>query len=200
MVHLFDPKKIKHLESPERAEWQKPSEIIKAVKVREGDIIVDFGAGTGYFAVLLAGACLPGGKVIAVDIQQELIDYLEQRVVREKISNISVVKGNGWSIGLPSESVDLIFTANTFHELKDRAKVITEFKRVLKKDGRLVVLDWATVESPVGPPIAERLSFADAVGIVETMGLKLARKHTICSYHYVLEFVNEDISKIIDKT
>lgn len=191
MAHLFDPKKIQYLDSPERDEWQKPKEIIEAIKVGEGNTIIDYGAGTGYFAVRLAEACTTVGNVIAIDIQQEMIDYLKQRVLHNKISNITVVKGDGVSVPVPSDSVDLIFIANTFHELGNRERVVAEFQRALKKEGRLVIVDWDTVESPVGPPITERLPLAEVVRIASEVGLKLKKKHAICNYQYVLEFTSE---------
>jgi ubiquinone/menaquinone biosynthesis C-methylase UbiE len=159
------------LDHPERLLWLPPAMVIGALAVQPGDAIADIGAGTGYFSLPLAQAIGPLGQVYAVDSQAEMLGHLQYKLDTGNISNIQAVLAEADSTGLPDASCNLVFLANVWHEIADRAAVLTEAKRILKSGGRIVVLDWRPdVEPQHGPPLHHRLGASDAADSMQSAG------------------------------
>jgi Methyltransferase domain len=83
--------RIDSMERAQRDEWQKPDQVVKALDLKNGDIVADIGAGSGYFSRRLAQAVAPGGKVYAVDVAADILAYLNERAGREGMHNITTV-------------------------------------------------------------------------------------------------------------
>ncbi|MCZ6750647.1 MAG: methyltransferase domain-containing protein, partial [Acidobacteria bacterium] len=96
-------------EGPDRRAERQTDEILARLKLKPGDVVVDIGAGTGAFSGPLAQAVAPTGKLLAVEIDQELLDYIEERAKEEKIDNIQAVLGEFDDPKLPTRQVDLAF-------------------------------------------------------------------------------------------
>ncbi len=126
----------------DRDEWQHPEEVIKALKIQAGDQVADLGAGSGYFTFRLADAVGPTGKVYAVDIDSEMNAYLAQRVQDKGYQNIEVVLARPNNPGLPDNSIDLIFTSNTYHHLEERVTYFTNLQQDLQPDGSIAIIDF----------------------------------------------------------
>ncbi len=126
----------------DRDEWQHPEEVIKALKIQAGDQVADLGAGSGYFTFRLADAVGPTGNVYAVDIDAEMNAYLAQRVQDKGYQNIEVVLARPNNPGLPDNSIDLIFTSNTYHHLEERVTYFTNLQQDLQPDGSIAIIDF----------------------------------------------------------
>ncbi len=126
----------------DRDEWQHPEEVIKALKIQAGDQVADLGAGSGYFTFRLADAVGPTGNVYAVDIDVEMNAYLAQRVQDKGYQNIEVVLARPNNPGLPDNSIDLIFTSNTYHHLEERVTYFTNLQQDLQPDGSIAIIDF----------------------------------------------------------
>src|ERR1035441_245736 len=150
----FDASKAGLLDDPGRLLWLPPAEVIDALAVAIGDSIADIGAGTGYFALPLAQAAGPLGKVVAVDAQSEMLAIRRLKLDAGAVSNIELVHEEADSTGLPNASCNLVFMANVWHEFADRAAVLREAQRILKTGGQIAILDWRPeVEREAGPPL-----------------------------------------------
>ena len=125
----------------ERDSWQRPDEIIRALDLRPGDSVVDFGSGAGYFTLRLAPAVGPRGRVIAVDIRRQSLAFLWVRSLLRRYWQIDVVHSDARHPRLPPEPVDALLIVNTFHELTERTDLIRQLAQPLKEGGRLVVAD-----------------------------------------------------------
>ena len=147
------------LDKPERLQWLPPDLVLGLLPLRSGMTVADVGAGTGYFAIPIARAIACEGKVFAVDLQQEMLSLLANKLLAtDAPSNISLVQGSADATSLDSESCDLAFLANVWHEVPDHAGALRELKRILKPGGSLAILDWRTdVEHPPGPPLEHRI-------------------------------------------
>ena len=125
-----------------RDAWQRPDEVIALLGLREGEQVADLGAGGGYFTFRLADAVGDAGRVYAVDIDDDMVAYLKQRVARERVANVEVVRGEPGDPMLPDGRIDLLFTSNTYHHIQDRSAY---FRRVLERDlspdGRVAILE-----------------------------------------------------------
>src|SRR5262249_2246557 len=104
------------LERPEREKEEAPSKLIEALKVKEGQVIADIGAGSGYFTFRLAKQVGPKGKILAVDIQKEMLDIIRQRMKDDKVANVEPILGTETDPKLPDNSVDIILVVDVYHE------------------------------------------------------------------------------------
>ena len=170
-----DPEKwAKAFDDPERAAWQKPDEVIKALALRPGAKVADIGAGTGYFAVRLARA-VPDGTVYAVDLEPRMVAYLAERARSLGLSNLRTVQGAAGTPNLP-EPVDLVLLVNVYHHLDARPAYFARLATALRPGGRVAVIDQ-TPQAPRGPPAHMRLAPAAIVAEMAQAGFGLAMSH-----------------------
>ena len=183
--HLFSPEHIGVLESEDRKIWQSPDVILNAIEIKPDFVVVDLGCGSGYFTVPLAAKAK---KVYGIDVQKEMIDYLREKIRKLKIKNVTLIVSKPSEIPLENESVDVLLSVNTLHEFGNRERMIEEMKRVVKKGGRLLIVDFMKKDTGFGPPVTIRVSKTEAVKLFETKGFVLAEKREL-PYHYLLAFV-----------
>ncbi|MDT7044102.1 class I SAM-dependent methyltransferase [Candidatus Nitronereus thalassa] len=126
----------------DRDEWQQPEQVIKALKIEPGDQVADLGSGSGYFTFRLADAVGPNGKVYAVDIDAEMNAALAEQVQEKGYQNIEVVLAQPHDPGLPDNSIDLIFSTNTYHHLEQRVAYLANLKQDLQPNGRIAIIDF----------------------------------------------------------
>ncbi|MBW7943710.1 MAG: class I SAM-dependent methyltransferase, partial [Candidatus Kuenenia stuttgartiensis] len=103
---LFSPAKIPLLENPERDVWQKPELLLDALEIKKGSVVADIGAGSGYLVMRLLKRTGPTGTVYAVDIQQEMLDYIKNRLNAEDEKTVRLVLGGMDDPLLPANSID----------------------------------------------------------------------------------------------
>jgi ubiquinone/menaquinone biosynthesis C-methylase UbiE len=158
---------------------------LNAVETKSNFAVADLGCGSGYFTVPLAAKAK---KVYGIDVQKEMIDFLREKIRKLKITNVELLLSKPAEIPLEDESVDLLLTVNTLHEFDDKERMIGEMKRVVKKDGKLLIVDFVKKETGFGPPVEIRVSKAKAVRLFEAKGFTLTEKRDL-PYHYLLVFV-----------
>jgi ubiquinone/menaquinone biosynthesis C-methylase UbiE len=150
-------------------------------------VAADLGCGSGYFTVPLARRVR---KVFGIDVQREMLDFLEDKIRKLKIRNVEPLLSKPDEIPLDDESVHLLMTVNSLHEFGDRDKMIREIMRVLKKRGRLLIVDFKKEETGFGPPVSIRISKEKAVGLFIAKGFALLKAKEL-PYHYLLVFVKD---------
>jgi protein-L-isoaspartate O-methyltransferase len=132
----------KWLERPEREQEERPEVLISALKVRSGDVVADIGAGTGYHTRRLARLVGEKGRVYAVEIQQEMLDLLTNKMVELKIHNVTPVLGTVSDPKLPKSSLDLILMVDVYHEFNFPYEMLDAMCRALKPGGRIVFVEF----------------------------------------------------------
>ena len=182
--HIFDPKHIDILESADRKNWQNTDEIIELLKLKPSDVVADLGCGTGYFAVPFSRKVK---KVYSIDIQKEMLAYLEEKVRKQEIGNIETVLSKDDEIPLQDESVDVLFSANTLHEFRDKEAIICEMRRVLKTDGRVAIVDFRKEDTGFGPPVSSRISKEQTKRLFTEISLTALKSHDL-KFHYFIVF------------
>jgi len=187
MAHKFDHRNIERLDNPQRVQWQSPERFLELVRPWAGMSYADIGCGVGYFTFPVAERVGPQGTIYAVDIQPEMLEELARRARARGLNNVITVQCFEREIPLASACVDAACLANTFHELEDPVAFLHEICRILKPGGRLFVIDWKAIETPMGPPLRERVSAETVSQALQTVGFSQLREHPIYPYHYVLE-------------
>ncbi len=132
-VHTF--------ERAERDSWQKPDEVVKAIGLKPGIVVADIGAGSGYFTRRFAKAVQPNGKVYAVDIDKEVLNYLKEHTDKDLLNNIVIVNSTPDDPVLPENSIDVAFFCDTSHHIVHRVALYEKVGRALKPGGRMVNID-----------------------------------------------------------
>ena len=129
------------LESPQRIAGQKVGDVLAKLDLRPGMVVADIGAGSGLFTRALAKAVSPGGTVYAVDIQQDLLDYINQRDEQEHIQNVKTVLGEFSDPKVPARNVDLALINDVLHHIENRAAYLKALGTYIKNSGRIAIIE-----------------------------------------------------------
>jgi predicted methyltransferase len=135
----------------ERDQWQRPAEVVQALDIKPGDVVVDLGCGAGYFALKLSSPAGKGGRVLAEDIRRLPLVFLWWRTILKNERNITVVHGAPADPHLPREGVNEVLIANTYHELADSQAILAHVRQALVSGGRLIVVDRAPNPADIDP-------------------------------------------------
>ncbi|QED49293.1 class I SAM-dependent methyltransferase [Cytobacillus dafuensis] len=157
--HRFNPEKADKLLSPKRRELIDLDKVISLLGIQASDKLADFGAGNGFFTIPFAQQT--NDTVYAIDIEPKMLDLLRKRAEQEEVRNIHYIESNLENIKLPDNTINKAIVAFVMHEIPNMEKALKEFKRTIRPNGRLLILDWEAVESELGPPLHERISSAD---------------------------------------
>jgi SAM-dependent methyltransferase len=178
MTDKFDPAHAAKLENPARLVELPPANIVRLLALRGDETVVDYGAGTGLFTVPVAAA-LTGGRVLAVDEHPALLAYLEEKVAQAGLpeGRVVPVPTTDNSVPLPDGGADRVLMINVLHHVHDDPAAMAEVRRLLGPGGRLVVIDFAQMDRPVGPPNDHILSLEQARAAVAGLGLRELSVH-----------------------
>jgi ubiquinone/menaquinone biosynthesis C-methylase UbiE len=175
---------IEKLESLERAEWQKPDRVIASLGLRPGQVVADLGAGPGYFSLRLARKVGKQGRVFAVDVEPAILGVLRERIAARKLAQITPVLALPNDPLLPPASCDVVLSANAYHHIKDRPAALRRMAHLLRRGGRVALIDFHKRESAMGPPLADRVSREEVLEEIKRAGLKVANELTFLPHHY----------------
>jgi ubiquinone/menaquinone biosynthesis C-methylase UbiE len=126
------------LDNPIRRLIQPPSELIEKLAINPNDVVVDFGCGPGYFTMELAKKAQ---SVVAVDLSSEMLEKAQNKAEKAGVKNIQFLQSNGTSIQLKDNSVDVILLVTVYHEVGESEAVLKEFGRILKPEGKLMIVE-----------------------------------------------------------
>ena len=141
----------------ERDQWQRPSDIIRALNLRQGSTVVDLGCGSGYFALKLSRAVDSGGTVYGVDIRRLPLIFLWVRTFIRHQHNVRTVLGQADNSYLPAHAANAVLIANTYHEFENPGAILDEVLQSLVSGGRLVIVDpMQTERGKFSPGLVER--------------------------------------------
>lgn len=147
---------VSRFEDPSRAEWQKPEKVITILGLLDGKTVADIGTGTGYFAFPIAKKA---AKVIAIDIDQRFLDYIERKKETQKTgANIESRLTVPDSAGLKPLEADIVLIVDTFHHIENRVEYLKKLRNAFRKGGTLVIVDFKKEKTPIGPPVEFRLA------------------------------------------
>jgi precorrin-6B methylase 2 len=148
------------LEREEREREERTDLLVAALQLQPGMVVADIGAGTGYLARRMAPAVQPGGKVLAVDVQPEMVAMLKTMVRQSGLNNIQPLLGAQDDVKLPAASVDLAIMVDVYHELAFPYEVLASILRALKPGGRVVFVEYRAEDPQVPIKALHKMSQA----------------------------------------
>ncbi|MBA4191863.1 MAG: methyltransferase type 11 [Planctomycetaceae bacterium] len=158
IAHVMGFQASTWLERPERVKEEEPEKLIKALDVKPGMTVADVGAGSGYHAFLMSPLVGEKGKVIASDIQQEMLDLITAKAKKLKVTNVDTVKGTTTDPKLPANSVDLILMVDVYHEFDHPFEMTEKMVDALKPGGRLVFVEFRLEDDQVPIKLVHKMS------------------------------------------
>ncbi|HXG11581.1 MAG TPA: methyltransferase domain-containing protein [Gemmataceae bacterium] len=146
------------LERPQREREEQPAKLLEVLKLQPGQVVADVGAGSGYLTFRLAEKVGPTGKVLAVDIQPEMLDLIRQRMKARGVTNIEPIQGTATDPKLPAASVDLILMVDVYHEFSHPWEMTVAMVRALKPGGRMVFVEYRLEDPQVPIKLVHKMS------------------------------------------
>ena len=171
-----------------RDSWQKPDEVMKSLNLKPGDVIADIGAGTGYFTRRFAKAVSPGGQALGLEIVSSNVESMKRDADRLGLDTYVARLVEPDDPGFEPGSVDIVFLCDAYHHLRNRVEYFKTVSRGLKKDGRVVIVDFYNKRMAVGPPPSHTVAKAVVLEEMKAAGYKLLSDKDFLSYQYYLEF------------
>lgn len=181
---------IHWLERPEREAEEATSRVMMglAKELKPDAVIADIGSGSGYYAFQLANL-VPQGKVIGVDIQQEMVDYLVQKAERLGVSNVVSNLGKVDSIQLPAGSVDAAIMVDAYHEFSHPNEMMQSIVYALKPGGRVYLLEYRAEDESVPIKPLHKMTEAQSIKEMEAVGLRHLKTEGFLPWQHFMVFV-----------
>jgi ubiquinone/menaquinone biosynthesis C-methylase UbiE len=188
VAEKFDAQHADKLENPERLIELPPARLVELLRLTGAETVVDFGAGTGMYAIPLAAA-VPAGRVLAVDEQPGLLDRLRTKLASHPGAGVEPVLSQGGKVPLDDGVADRMLIVNVLHHVDDDPSALTEIWRLLAPGGLLVAAEFARMDRPVGPPNDHVLPLDRARALLTGTGLvelAVCAPGTVGLYHNVI--------------
>ncbi len=145
------------LERPARDTEELPSRLIRVLDLNPSAVVADIGAGTGYITFMFART-VPHGRVLAVEVQQALLDTIEVRMEREGVRNIQTILGSVDDPSLPSSGVDLALIVASYHEFSHPREMLDNIYQALKPGGRIAIVEYRAEDETIPIRAVHRMS------------------------------------------
>lgn len=158
------------LERPEREKEERTDQLLQALQLKPNNVVADIGAGTGYFTFQIS-PLVPQGKVYAVDIQQEMIDFLEKNKAANKAPNVTPILGTISDPKLPDERVDVVLMVDAYHEFSHPREMMQGIVSGLKKGGKVALVEYRAEDPNVPIRPRHKMTVAQARKEMAAVGL-----------------------------
>lgn len=184
------------LERPERVKEEEPAKLLKALAIKPGMVVADIGAGSGYYSFRMAPLVGEKGKVIASDIQPEMLKLIEAKSKKLKVTNVDPVRGTETDPKLPPHGVDLILMVDVYHEFDHPFEMAEKMVEALKPGGRLVFVEFRLEDQTVPIKLVHKMSERQ---VIKEMGPFPELEHTktvdTLPWQHVIIFTKKETKK-----
>lgn len=181
------------LERSSREEEERLTLLVRSVRLRPGDVVADIGAGSGVISMRMAELLLPDGKVLAVDVQQEMLERLRENCREYGFRNIEPVKGTETSTGLKPASVDMAIMVDVYHEFEYPWEMMKDISAALKPGGRVIFVEYRKEDPTVPIKEVHKMSMAQVRKEIEQpeFGLKWTETVHVLPRQHILIFTKQ---------
>ena len=167
--------------------FSNPQKNLLQTGISKGTVIADLGCGAGYYSILAGLMVGQDGLVYSIDINRDLISKVAKEAKEEGLKNVRTIVGNIEKKGgtsLADESVDLVIMANVAFAFENKKEAILEAKRIVKKKGRILFIEWSDSFGGIGPHKDHVFPESKALEIFLLEGLEMVQKIDAGEHHY----------------
>lgn len=179
------------LNRPEREKTEMPDRLLDALEIKPGMTVADVGAGIGYFSWRIARRVGPEGRVLAVEIQPEMLERLGVEMRKRNISNVRSILGTPVDPILPAQSVDLVLMVDVYHEFQHPEEMVAKIRNSLKEDGRMVVVEYRGEDPTVPIRPEHKMTVKQVLLEILPMGFRLQSRLDFLPWQHVFIFVKD---------
>ena len=176
------------LDRPEREKEEQPTRLVELLKLKPGEVVADVGAGSGYLTFRLAAKVGPTGKVLAVDIQPEMLALIRERTKAKGLTNVEPVLGTESDPKLPAAAVDTIVMVDVYHEFSHPYEMTAAMVKALKPGGRLVFVEYRLEDETVPIKLVHKMSEKQVIKEMTPFPLKHVKTHAGLPWQHVIVF------------
>lgn len=179
------------LERQSREQEESISLALENLPISSNSVVADIGAGSGYYTFRIAPK-VPEGKVYAVEIQDEAIQYLQNRTKELGFSNVVPIMGAEQTPNLPANSIDLVIMVDVYHELEYPQEMLAAIKESLKPDGKILLIEYRGEDPEVAIKPLHKMTVKQVEKELKANGFKLAENGQFMNIQHFLVFEKAD--------
>ncbi len=179
------------MEQPVNGHFVMPDSAVTHFHLREGDIVADFGAGSGFFLPALSKAVTDNGRVYACEIQKALVEKIGDVAHTERLGNVHPLwcdLEEAGGIKIANSELDAGVLVNTLFQIEDKQTAVAEMARTVRKGGKFFVIDWTESFAGMGPQPGAVIGAEEATNLLEASGFVLETEFPAGGHHYGLAF------------
>jgi cyclopropane fatty-acyl-phospholipid synthase-like methyltransferase len=162
--------------------------LLAALGVKPGQTVCDMGCGNGFYTLQLAKLVGPTGRVLAVDIQPEMLHMLQERAKAEQLTNIELIQGTPVDPGLGDASVDLILLVDVYHEFSHPQEMLASMRRALKPKGRIALAEFRLEDPKVPIKLLHKMSKKQILKEFPPNGFRLVEQFDKLPWQHLMFF------------
>jgi ubiquinone/menaquinone biosynthesis C-methylase UbiE len=166
--------------------------LLQALHLEAGDTVCDMGCGNGFYTLRIAKVVGEHGKVIAVDIQREMLELLKERAAAERITNIEPVLGTVVDPKLPANSIDVVLLVDVYHEFSHPKQMLAAIRKSLKPTGRVALVEFRAEDPNVPIKPLHKMSKAQIMKEFSANGFKLVEEFDKLPWQHLMFFQREE--------
>lgn len=173
---------------PSRAREENTAQLLEALQLKPGQVVCDMGCGNGYYTIPIAKAVGEDGKVLAVDIQQPMLDMLMERVEEAGLDNVEPIKGELGSPNLPENEIDLLLMVDVYHEFADPEAMLKAIHKSLKPEGVIALAEYRAEDPDVPIKPLHKMSKNQILKEYTANGFELVREYDELPWQHLMFF------------
>ncbi|MFN8009343.1 MAG: class I SAM-dependent methyltransferase [Terriglobia bacterium] len=177
----------------DREPFEQPDKVVDALKFRKGMMVADIGAGVGYFSLRIARRIGPTGRVLAVDLQPEMLYLLRQTQERDGVTNVDPILGTPTDPHLPQDMIDLALLVDVYHECRYPEQMMAQIRKALKDNGRLVLVEYRGEDPEVPIRPEHKMTVKQVLAEIEPMGFQLKEQLEFLPWQHIFVFQKADL-------
>lgn len=196
IAHVMGHQGAGWLERPERIKEEEPAKLLEALELKPGMVVADVGAGSGYHTFRMSPLVGEKGKILAVDIQPEMLALIREKAKKEKIANVELVRGTEKDPKLPEASVDLILMVDVYHEFSFPYEMMEKMVASLKPNGRVAFVEFRLEDPKVPIKLLHKMSERQVINeMAEFKNMEHTKTVKTLPWQHIIVFTKKDNAK-----